>query len=64
MADFNAQNTDAENSKPLVTSVPADDDVSQISSKSAQAIAQDRANQNTASGSGGDPVGANVQAGK
>ncbi len=50
------QSTDAANSKPYATATNAGDALTQISSKSAQAIALDVANQATVSGSGGDAV--------
>jgi len=60
---MSAQSTDAENNKALGKSKAVEDDVSG-KSKSAQAIARDRSNQNTVAGSGGKNPGANVQAGK
>ena len=56
MANANGQHTDAENSKgPLPVSKPGDD-LKSSSLGSTQDIAQDRANQNTVAGSGGDEV--------
>lgn len=60
MPNANGQHTDAENSKPLGSSTPIQDDVKQVSSQSAQKIAQDRGNQNTQSGSGGENPGASI----
>jgi len=61
MPDFDSQNTDRENAKPLVTSSARDDDVKTLMSKSAQEIARDRANQNTVAGSGGENPGASIK---
>ncbi len=56
MPNANGQHTDAENAKaPMPVSKPGDD-LTQVSSKSTQAIAQDRANQNTVAGSGATEV--------
>lgn len=60
--DRAAQSTDAENSK----APHASKNVGKAKSSplgSAQSIARDTSNQNTATGSGATPVGANVQAG-
>lgn len=59
-----AQSTDAANDASLIGSKSAGADASKVSSKSAQKIAQDRTNENTLAGSGGENPGANVQAGK
>ncbi len=64
MSSFEGQSTDAENSRALHKSKNAGDDLKQVKSASAQAIAHDRANQNTVGGSGAQNPGANVQAGK
>jgi len=61
MPNANGQHTDAENSKPLVTSTPVEDNLSTVSSQSAQKIAQDRTNENTLSGSGGENPGASIK---
>ena len=61
---MSAQSTDDINSAALVKAKSIDDDVSTVSQKSSQLIAQDRSNQNRVGGSGGDNPGANVQAGK
>ncbi len=50
------QSTDAENSRASLKAKNAGDALTQVSSKSSQAIALDRENQATVGGSGGDAV--------
>lgn len=59
--DFNAQNTDAENSKPCPNAVSRDNDLKVSSAGSAQEIARDTSNQNTVAGSGGEAVTAGIK---
>jgi len=61
MPDFNAQNTDSENSKSAPSSSVRDNDLKVNGVGGIQDIARDRANQNTVTGSGGDPVDASIK---
>lgn len=56
MPNASGQHTDAENAKAAPSVSKPGDDLTQVSSKSTQEIARDRANQNTVGGSGGDAV--------
>lgn len=61
MPNFDAQNTDRENSKPSPKSVARDNDLTVSQRGSLQDIARERTNQNTASGSGATPVTAKIK---
>lgn len=56
MPDFNAQNTDAENAKPVPSSSARDNDLTVNGVGGQQDIARDKSNQNTVAGSGGEAV--------
>lgn len=56
MANFDCQNTDRENSKPVPSSVVRDNDLKVNGVSGLQDIARDRSNQNTVTGSGGEAV--------
>lgn len=58
---MSGQSTDEANSKSAGGSSATEDDVKTVSSKSAQKIAQDRTNENTLSGSGGENPGASIK---
>jgi hypothetical protein len=65
MANFDGQSTDSQNSAPLKSSSPVEDDVRVVSQKSAQKIAQERTNLGGVDATGNeDPVTAKVSAGK